>query len=98
MFRKSGGSIDPLGNPSDFPMDKTWMMGYAENMKSPRMMKSHLHFEFLPKQIQSVKPKIIYVAQNVKDVVVSFLHHHCLLRGYTGTLDEFVDAFITDNG
>jgi len=73
-------------------------MAYVEKMKSPRYIKSHLHSELLPKGIHTVKPKIVYVARNVKDVTVSYYHDFRCLEGYTGSLDEFVDAFVTDNG
>ncbi|XP_077979568.1 sulfotransferase 1A1-like [Glandiceps talaboti] len=38
---------------------------------SPRIFNSHLRQEFLPTQIESKKPKIIYCARNPKDVAVS---------------------------
>lgn len=72
----------------------------AENMASPRFLKCHLHFSLLPTQLieKSTKAKIIYVARNPKDTCTSFYHHSCLLDGYGGTLEQFAEQFITDNG
>lgn len=64
---------------------------------SARFIKSHLPIQFMPDQIWSVKPKIIYVKRNPKDVAVSYFHHYKLFHRYTGTLDEFIDCFVQDN-
>ncbi|KAJ4450639.1 hypothetical protein ANN_02068 [Periplaneta americana] len=66
----------------------------VEILTSPRCIKSHLPLRLLPKQMWIIKPKIIYVARDPKDVVVSWYHHHRLLNGYTGSCEEFVEAFI----
>ncbi|XP_077979565.1 sulfotransferase 1B1-like [Glandiceps talaboti] len=41
------------------------------NMQSPRILNSHLRQEFLPKELEEKKPKVIYCARNPKDVAVS---------------------------
>ena len=42
----------------------------------------------------------VYVARNPKDVIVSYYHHHKLvkLHDFTGTLDEFAQYFMDDKG
>ncbi len=44
--------------------------------------------------------QVVYVARNPKDVIVSYYFHHKLIKvhGYTGTLDEFAEFFINDEG
>ncbi|XP_002742018.1 sulfotransferase 1E1-like [Saccoglossus kowalevskii] len=42
-----------------------------EDIKSPRVLVSHVKPEYLPKQLHEKKNKIIYVARNPKDVAVS---------------------------
>ncbi|XP_069678910.1 luciferin sulfotransferase-like [Periplaneta americana] len=66
----------------------------TEGAKSPRCIKSHLPLELLPEQLWTVKPKIIYVAREAKDVAVSFLHHHHWFSGFNGTCQDFVEAFM----
>lgn len=50
----------------------------------------------LPNKLWSVKPKIIYVARNPKDVAVSFFHHYRHIVGYEGTQEDFTEAFLKD--
>uniref|UniRef100_A0A7G3B0S3 Putative sulfotransferase 4a1-like protein n=1 Tax=Lutzomyia longipalpis TaxID=7200 RepID=A0A7G3B0S3_LUTLO len=69
----------------------------ANNMPRPRHIKSHLPAHLLPRSIWQVKPKIIYVARNPKDVVVSFYHHMRHLHGYTRTFEDFAEAFLADH-
>lgn len=44
----------------------------ANNTISPRVLKSHLPSNLLPTDLWKKKNKVIYVARNVKDAVVSF--------------------------
>uniref|UniRef100_A0A1B6CP85 Sulfotransferase domain-containing protein n=1 Tax=Clastoptera arizonana TaxID=38151 RepID=A0A1B6CP85_9HEMI len=66
------------------------------NSPSPRYIKSHLPVELLPKQLWTKKPKIIYVARNPKDTVISYFHHYRTWNNFTGTQDDFVEAFLQD--
>ena len=50
----------------------------------PRILKTHLHFEMLPHEVNEKKPKVIYVARNPRDVVVSYYNHWRVLAGFTG--------------
>lgn len=62
----------------------------------PRLIKTHLPIQFLPDQIWTINPKIIYVYRQPKDVAVSYYHHHNTLHGYQGGIKIFVDAFVKD--
>jgi hypothetical protein len=64
---------------------------------SPRFIKTHLPIQLLPDQIWTVKPKIVYVKRNCKDTAVSFFHHIALLHGFVGSLEDYINAFVTDN-
>lgn len=71
----------------------------VENLPRPRFVKSHLHYSLLPEGLKNENsPKMIYVARNPKDACTSFYHHSCLLDGYKGNMEDFVDAFTSENG
>jgi len=69
-----------------------------EREKSPRFIKTHLPLNLLPDEIQTNKkrPKIIYIARNLKDVAVSAFHHHRTVSDYKGTMDDFVEEITSD--
>lgn len=79
------------------PPNKPNTYDLAESLKSPRLLKSHLPASLLPTDIWKKKAKIIYVARNVKDAVVSFYHFANGLGTFKGTKEEFVEAFINDD-
>uniref|UniRef100_A0A499FV01 Sulfotransferase domain-containing protein n=1 Tax=Anopheles farauti TaxID=69004 RepID=A0A499FV01_9DIPT len=66
----------------------------ARNGKRPRQIKSHLHLSLLPLQLWTVKPRIIYVARNPKDVAVSYFHHHRAFVNYGGSKEAFYDDLL----
>lgn len=68
----------------------------VEQLKRPRHIKSHLPLALLPKQLWTVKPKIIYTARNPKDVTTSFMHHYKYLHGYEGSQKDFLDGILAD--
>nr|CAD7458658.1 unnamed protein product [Timema tahoe] len=69
---------------------------YIDQMKSPRLIKTHLPIELLPKEVWTKKPKIIYVSRDPKDVSISFYHHFKLMNDYIGSFEDFIEAFLTD--
>ena len=65
-----------MGDEQGFNVD--WMIDsveFAANLPSPRVIKSHLPFEFLPPKLLDTC-KVIYVGRNPKDTCVSYYHHH----------------------
>lgn len=75
---------------------------FVEQMPSPRMVKTHLQYDFLPDELQNGKGRIIYVARNPKDVVMSYYHLALWLdevsREETKNWNAFVQAFIDGKG
>lgn len=64
--------------------------------ESPRLIKSHLPAYLLPKEIWTVKSKLIYAYRNAKDVAISMYHmykNHTKIN-YAGTLEHFLDDFL----
>ena len=58
----------------------------ANNMPrhEPRLLKTHLSYDMLPRQVRDKKSKIVYVTRNPRDAVVSFYNHWKALCGFTG--------------
>uniref|UniRef100_T1HI69 Sulfotransfer_1 domain-containing protein n=1 Tax=Rhodnius prolixus TaxID=13249 RepID=T1HI69_RHOPR len=67
-----------------------------DNMTSPRYIKSHLPPQLLPKQLWTVKPKIIYIYRNPKDVAMSYCNHYRLWNDFNGSQEDFSKAFVRD--
>ncbi|KAJ6648392.1 Luciferin sulfotransferase [Pseudolycoriella hygida] len=68
---------------------------FISEMKRPRFIKSHLPICFLPKQLWTVQPKIVYVAREPKDAAISFYHHYYNLYRYRGSKENFLDLFLS---
>ncbi|KAM7360712.1 sulfotransferase 1E1-like [Cochliomyia hominivorax] len=66
-----------------------------ETLNRPRLIKTHLCLPLLPAQLWYKKPKIIYVARNVKDAYVS-LYYHSRSLGFNmeKSLEDFMQLNI----
>ncbi|OQV22566.1 putative Sulfotransferase family cytosolic 1B member 1 [Hypsibius exemplaris] len=87
--------LDLAHNADPMPID------LLDEQMSPRLIKTHLPWDLLPKSIVEKKCKMIYVYRNPKDVMVSLYHfcknvpeviHSCPHE----TFEEFVQAFLKD--
>lgn len=67
---------------------------YIEKLEPIRYIKSHLPYHLLPTQIQTAKPKIVYVARNPKDMCVSYYHYCKLIHKLDSTFEEFCELFL----
>uniref|UniRef100_G1KIT3 Sulfotransferase n=1 Tax=Anolis carolinensis TaxID=28377 RepID=G1KIT3_ANOCA len=63
---------------------------------SPRVVKTHLPVQLLPKSFWENNCKMIYVARNAKDVAVSYYHFDLMnkLHPEPGTWDEYLKKFM----
>ena len=67
---------------------------FLDTVEGRRVIKTHLPFEFLPPKLLETC-KVIYVARNPKDVVVSYYHHNVIIpgHGFVGNFDQFAQFF-----
>lgn len=91
------------GNSKNQEMIKTISVpGYEfiPNIPSKRFIKTHLPFSLMPPSVMNERAKIVYVARNPKDVVVSYYHLSRLYRttGYVNDFERFWSYFEHDLG
>ncbi|XP_006873105.1 PREDICTED: sulfotransferase 1C1-like [Chrysochloris asiatica] len=67
----------------------------ANKMPSPRTLKTHLPVQLVPPSIWKENAKIIYVARNAKDCLVSYYHFSKMFRMVPdpGTWEEYIETF-----
>ncbi|CAN9514146.1 unnamed protein product [Ophioblennius macclurei] len=63
---------------------------------SPRLRVTHLGYHFMPAALSQGKGKVIYVARNPKDVLVSYFHFHKVanMLETPRSFDEFFEKFM----
>lgn len=91
------------GNPRNQDMIRAISVpGYEfiPNISEKRFIKTHLPFSLMPPSAMTNGAKIIYVARNPKDVIVSYYHLSRLYRttGYVNDFDQFWEYFENDLG
>ncbi|XP_024140930.1 sulfotransferase 2B1 [Oryzias melastigma] len=70
-----------------------------EGRPSPRMLTTHFHYTMMPPSFFKVKPKVIYVLRNPKDVFTS-IFHYSKMASFLVTPDsqtEFLQKFLDGN-
>ena len=67
----------------------------AENMPSPRVIKTHLPFQMLPPNLLDIC-KVIFVGRNPKDCCVSYYNHYMNIPKYKfkGNFLNFAELFM----
>ncbi|XP_018612588.1 amine sulfotransferase-like [Scleropages formosus] len=59
---------------------------------SPRLRVSHLDYKFMPRALKQKRGKVIYLARNPKDILVSYFHFHYYAAVFE-TPENFSDFF-----
>ncbi|XP_017537849.2 sulfotransferase 1C2-like [Pygocentrus nattereri] len=67
-----------------------------KNMKPPRVIKTHLPIQLVPKGFWENKCKVIYVARNAKDNLVSYYHFDRMNQAQPqpGPWEEYIQKFM----
>ncbi|KAI4460792.1 sulfotransferase sult [Holotrichia oblita] len=66
---------------------------YVKGLPSPRFIKSHVPYFHLPTQLHTIKPKIIYLTRNPKDVCQSYHPHMQMFFGMNVNFEETAKMF-----
>ncbi|XP_074131180.1 sulfotransferase 1B1-like [Sminthopsis crassicaudata] len=68
-----------------------------EKMPSPRLIKTHLPVDLIPKDFWKNNCKIIYMARNAKDVAVSYYHFDLMnkLEPYPNSWAEYLEKYMS---
>ncbi|XP_075035102.1 sulfotransferase 1C4-like isoform X2 [Mixophyes fleayi] len=68
----------------------------ANDMESPRLLKTHLPIQLLPPSFLDKKVKVVYVARNAKDCMVSYFYFQMMNKGLPdpGTWNEYFSTFL----
>ncbi|XP_035129390.3 sulfotransferase 1C4 [Callithrix jacchus] len=76
-----------------------WGIDQANVMPSPRTLKTHLPVQLLPPSFWEENCKIIYVARNPKDNLVSYYHFQRMNKSLPdpGSWDEYFETVLTGN-
>ncbi|XP_067680646.1 sulfotransferase 4A1-like isoform X2 [Haliotis asinina] len=86
---------DHHGRTGQFHMLDCTSADHLVDLSSPRILHSHYPPRYLPSQILTHKPKILYLLRNPKDVCVSQYIHTERGRGRGDkTFQDFLDAFL----
>ncbi|KAM9817386.1 sulfotransferase 2B1-like [Neosynchiropus ocellatus] len=67
-----------------------------EERPSPRIFATHFHYNMMPKSFLEVRPKVIYVLRNPKDVFTSSFNYYGMASYLVdpGTKTEFLQKFL----
>ncbi|NP_001290636.1 sulfotransferase family 2, cytosolic sulfotransferase 2 [Esox lucius] len=67
-----------------------------EQRESPRLFATHYQYDMMPASFFTVKPKVIYLMRNPKDVFISSYYYHGMASFLVnpGTQEEFLQKFI----
>ncbi|XP_032430801.1 sulfotransferase family 2, cytosolic sulfotransferase 2 isoform X1 [Xiphophorus hellerii] len=68
-----------------------------EERPSPRLFTTHFHYSMMPPSFFQVKPKVVYVMRNPKDVFTSAFHYYnsASFLVKPGPQSEFLQKFLT---
>uniref|UniRef100_A0A665WVY9 Sulfotransferase n=2 Tax=Echeneis naucrates TaxID=173247 RepID=A0A665WVY9_ECHNA len=98
VSRGDPASVETLQNWDRVPWlegNRAWDLE-LENRPSPRIFATHFHYNMMPQGFFKVKPKVIYVMRNPKDVFTSSFHYYGIASFlvHPGSQGEFLQKFL----
>ncbi|XP_041964398.1 sulfotransferase 2B1-like [Alosa sapidissima] len=96
----NGGDFTPVQTIPNWDrvpwLEETRAALVMDTIAPPRVMVSHMPYNLMPPSFYSSKAKVIYVARNPKDVMVSsfYFHQMASFLDDPGTFEEFIDKFL----
>ena len=74
-------------------------LSYLENMKEPRVFKTHSAEKLIPESgVEGVNKRLIQVMRNPLDTFVSAWHHIYGKKNYQGSFDRFFEKVVLEDG
>ncbi|XP_036414715.1 sulfotransferase family 2, cytosolic sulfotransferase 3 isoform X2 [Colossoma macropomum] len=96
----NGGDFTPVESIPNWDrvpwLEETRAVLVMDKLRAPRTMVSHMLYHLMPSTFSSSKAKVIYIARNPKDVLVSsfYFHQMASFLDDPGTFEEFMDKFL----
>ena len=80
----------------DLPPFAEMQRASLHDMKSPRLIKTHLMYHLLPESMHTSGAKLLYVSRDPRDVCVSSYNFHQMMKTdqYRGPFAHFRDMFV----
>ncbi|XP_046583012.1 sulfotransferase 1B1-like isoform X1 [Haliotis rubra] len=100
------GDLKSKESVSDVDMLDFTSMKLLDRTPTPRILGCHFRFRFLPNEVLTKKPKVIYLQRNPKSVAVSYYtmtygmttvrsyEGHVPVKQYDGTWDDYLESFL----
>ena len=88
--------FDSFGG-DDFDPENYQSLEQLDSMEGRRFIKTHLPLSLLPPRLLDTG-KVVYVARNPRDAMVSYFHHHKHFKchQFSGDLAKFAERFMKD--
>ncbi|XP_049323490.1 sulfotransferase 2B1-like isoform X1 [Astyanax mexicanus] len=96
----NGGDLQPVEKIPNWDrvpwLEETRLALVVDKLTPPRAMVSHMHYHLMPPSFHSSKAKVIYIARNPKDILVSsfYFHQMASFLDDPGTFEEFTEKFL----
>lgn len=96
----NGGDLTPVESIPNWDrvpwLEEKRLALMADKLSPPRAMVSHMPYHLMPASFHSSKAKVIYIARNPKDILVSSYYFHQMANFLDdpGTFEEFTDKFL----